>query len=337
MGNRMSILDTTLYCGLSGKLSEEHGAGRAAAQSTAFHAKLANVDGWQELVAQLTEKERAEMDTWNAPSTWEPHDGVSLEYAHARLEVEIYLHSNMSGSTTGKPSQNIISTGHPDMFWAPNGWGTQRIYVGDCKRTRFTSHVESLQLHAYGWALADMFGADEYCTGIWVFDENQWITGPVVDVYSEDGAAIAHKVETAIRNSNATPVMGPHCQDCYGRMHCPEYLLPGAALLRSKPDAISALTEPGGITRENQLEVLQAYQGAKVIVEMMKSAIEASVVALGPIADGEGKEYRQVMAKRGRVSFDAKTFEKDNPELYKQYARTGAPHSMGYRWCKEDK
>jgi hypothetical protein len=314
----MSSLPTTRYCGAAGRLNAEHGSGRAAAMSSALHARLGGADNADALWARLSEAERAEVDSWKSPEPFEL-DGRTYEWADATREDLVEL---------GLPNGQM-ATGHPDAFWfAPDGG----VIVADLKRSRWTTEdgPESLQLIAYALAVLKPDTPWLIC-GIWSLTEGGWQWGARVDLTGFASASLYETVAAAALSDPEVYSTGPHCQRCYGRRFCGEYLLPVA----HPESAIAVLREPGQLVSADQvLRLHRLRERLTEVLDVAKSTVEAWVVQNGPLPDENGgKVLRQVMTGPG-TSVDMKALEAAHPDIVAKYSRTTPPRSNGFRWAK---
>ena len=346
-GNRMSSLPLAEVCGEAPRLSERHGSLLSGVQSTAFHALCAGDENADDLVAALPEKERLELRTWHQPTTTQPLPFADHElwYDSAKHEVELHLDRDMQ--YTEDPLE-IWSTGHADAVWEsidliPPGaevdeWGEEEtlriVPVGDLKRSPWTSHVDSLQLHAYGLAAAKRAKADGYVCGIFVLKTGEWRWGTPVLLASIEAASIERRLKNAIAN-DGPPVRGSHCDDCFNRPRCGEYLAPATAMLADgdpswTDEDLIAICTPDGITDENAVRILELSQAAKELHTLIDDALRY-YARTNPIASG-GKVWGP--GKPGTVKrIDTESLTRDHPELVEKYVKS-YPRRGAYRWRK---
>ncbi len=304
---RMSSLPLSQFCGASAALSAQHGAGRAAAVSTAFHARCAGSLDAPKLLALLTDEEREELEGWHVPPDV-VLEGIVLRYADAEKELELAL------NRFGQPCepQDAITVGHLDFAWVhrfeghpdPGQTHARYAYVADIKRSRFTSTdgPESLQLHAYGWAFAKQNECEAYCTGIWVATDGEWQWSSEMVVFGTERAnLIWERLRHAAENNTGEYATGPHCNNCYARLHCQEFLVPAAALVRAglpTQDEI-VLLEPAAAGA-----LLQKVDAASAMLEALKKTMKAAVTSgKMSVTNGNGKKWVPVMHK-GKESLD---------------------------------
>jgi len=332
MGNRMSALATSRFCGRAAELSV--GAGRAAMMSTVFHARCANPGNYYD-EACLTPEELETIGTWQPPADTSftfGKDTFTLRYKDAVKELEVALTDTAGACSADDPRS--ITVGHLDMAWRidlPDG--RKVAYVGDIKKTQWTTldGPESLQLIAYAFAFAALEGCDAFCCGIWQATEGQWHWGEVIDFDSEQAGKLWDEVKHAASNVGGDFATGPHCSGCWSRLRCPAHLLPPETFVGT---SLECLAEGAERTHENMLQLLTLKQRAADTLKVIDSELKAFANAHYGIKDGNGKVWRAVICK-GRETFDSKRALEVNPEL-QVYMRQGGSYET-YRWMKESK
>lgn len=281
----MSMLPITQYCGMAGQLAVGMGAGRAAAMSTAFHAKCARIGGlptaetterewiFQRAWALLSDSEKEEVRQWKLPD--DVTVGlVDLKYADAEKEIALGLDD--FGYHTDDPAQ-ALTWGHMDYGWveplfaaADRETHTGKVaFVEDIKKTVWTTKEgpASLQLHAYGRAYALKHGCSHYVTGIWLATEgrhmwsNEW-----VELDSARGEEIWDRIYHAAKNTGEFAT-GDHCDGCWQRLHCSQHVLPAALA----DTYLAPIAEGHMPTDEEAAEMLiRAKRG----IEVLEKAVE---------------------------------------------------------------
>lgn len=302
---RMSSLPLAEKCGQAASLSARHGAGRPAAMSKAFHAKCAGSPEAFRLIGTLSHAEREEIAEWKSPADALVNGWCVLDYASAVKELEVGL-DHFGGYTDTE--EGALSWGHLDFAWVREVDELRVAFVADIKKSVWTTQdgPESLQLHAYGLAFAQKTDCEAYCTGIWAAKEGVWqwsqdivvLGGPKAE---ETWARIAH----AASNTGEAGT-GRHCDSCFGRMHCPEYLLPAAVI--DKVAETVAIHDPKalgelGLTRAELLRLLNWSKRAQDLGEAVEKTLREAVRrGLVVIEDG-GKVWTPVDMP-GRESMD---------------------------------
>jgi len=309
----MSILPVTQYCGLAAKLSEEHGAGRAAAISTVAHARAAKDERYEELYAALSDEEQLEVASRVDPAEIS-YEYVTLHYEDAVTEQEVYLYKDgmVPLDGIGEP----ISIGHVDMFWN-DGF---RLYVMDIKASRWTvpEGTRSLQLHAYALGLCDSLSINEYVVGLFFSEDGAYAwSDEVVDVLSERGMALRKRVEAAAMNTVGEANHGSHCRSCYARLHCPEHALAGTSV-----EALESLVSQK-ITPESAAKALDWLDATKDVVKRVEATLKHYAEESGGVRCGDGKVWASTVCS-GRMGVDLNLLRKKYPEVYEDVYRKGS-------------
>jgi hypothetical protein len=226
IGNRVSLLPITQFCGLAGRLSEQHGAGRAAAMSSAWHAQAAGADDAPAKLARLTPAERDAIAAWRKPDPVSVL-GHTLTYEAAVKEQPVGLTPSGEWADDGE----VITCGTLDFAWVvehSDPFIGRVAVVGDLKKTQWASSgPDSLQLLTYGYAWAKKHGCRAFMTGIWIIEDAEWQWSQ--EVYELDSFTeldLFYRIKEAALNTGTDASFGEHCGSCYGRLHCPEYTLP---------------------------------------------------------------------------------------------------------------
>lgn len=329
--NRMSSLPMAQLCGLAPRLDSPSGI--AAAQSTAYHARAARQKDALELMARLPDDVRAEAMAWPLPQETEVL-GRKLHYDDATYEACVGLTADLEACAIDSPA--CASPGHVDAYWDPFDYeGHSIVPLVDLKRSRYTATLSSLQLQAYGWALAQLCGADGYVAGIYVISDAtwRWPKAPVV-LADLDTLPLAAKLQAAVTNTSGEAVMGPHCTECYSRAKCPAHLLP----------AVAATGEEGGVYRSiaaNGIDSSNAGQGVlmldslKTLAKRLEESLKAHVEANGPVVLG-GKQWSKCGGGKPGTRLDAKSLQRDYPDLCAGYLRDYET-PPAFRWSNAPK
>lgn len=326
---RCSALSIARYCGAAPRLAARlNVGGRAAAMSSAFHAKAANVDGWRVLYENLTEEERSEVDNWVTPEPLEiPGWGV-VKYQGARHEAPCGLNKFGGFVEYGDPA--AITQGTADMVWTVETVDTGcLVVVGDIKKSRFTTSdgPKALQLLAYAYAFAAKYKATAIICAIWISEEKRWQLGDVIDMDSDAAADAWRAVKSAALAEDAYNT-GGHCRECYSRLQCPAHLLPV-----SDESALAVFAKPGGLTAENAAKAVHVVQAMEDALEAAKDTLKAYAQQHGGIKDeATGRVWKPVMVK-GRPSLHRESLEAAHPGLLAMFTRSGAPYPQ-FKWVK---
>lgn len=320
-GNRISLLPITRFCGKSGVLSEEHGAGRPAAMSTAFHARMADPssEDTRRKLLLLTEKERQDISLWKKPADVPIWGGQILSYSTAEKEVPVAL------SQAGDFVENgeCLTSGTLDMGWVLPGV----VYVGDIKKSRWTvDGPDTLQLQAYAWAYARKHQRTRFATGIWIAEEGEWQWSEEVDMESFKGLETWELIAHAASNRDPEARTGPHCSGCYARLHCAEHLAPAALAETWLAPATKGEIEPGEL-----VSMLLVAERVQALIERVKEHAQIAVDRGVELRAPDGRVYKAIHCK-GRDGFDYPALLRDHPEMNKYFFK-GKPYFQ-HRWSK---
>jgi hypothetical protein len=298
--------------------------------STAFHALCDGGPDGKKKLALLSEEEREKIEQWYKPT---PLDalGFSLEYAAAQTEIEVGLSPDGNFCTDAEKAMTI---GHCDMYWVVQvdlGDGTlvKCVVVGDIKKTRWTTPdgPASLQVLAYGYALAQMVGADAFVPALWLAEEGEWVVGKTVGMFDLGTAELWELIRYAATNDSAEFSSGPHCKECWSRLNCPKWMV------RYDDSLAVPGTVDGDLTPASALGLLL---GAKQMEETAKAAkeyLQAWVDRNGPVPDGNGKHWAPVSTKGRESGMTPKELRERMGEAAKHYIKRGKPGTQ-YRWVK---
>lgn len=322
-GVRVSLLPTSQYCGLAAQLSEAHGAGRAAAMSSAFHAQQAKAPDAKEKLARLTPKELDTISGWQKPSDVTVNGHV-LTCDAAEKEQPVGLDKDGNWQDSG----DVLTCGTLDFAWVHEG----TAYVGDMKKTRWASTgPDSLQLLTYGYAWAQKHKCKAFCVGLWIIEDAEWNWSPTV--YDMTSFEVALDLWAAIRaaaeNNDGQANFGEHCGNCYGRLHCPEYTAPAALA----DTILSPAAVGGAIDDPVKLGELLAYcERVKAMIEKVgdhaKEAARRGVKVVHPVS---GKVLSFVQCK-GRESLNQTKLFAAIPEATRFVERGNGYERM--QWSK---
>lgn len=328
-GNRFSSLPIAQYCPHAPRHGAQAGGGRAAVMSSAFHARCAREPGWQDKWHRLTKEEQDEIDTWKKPADiGVPGSNVILRYEDAYLETPMGLDEN--GRFVEKDDPSAIAFGTADFYWVHD----DVVYMGDIKRTEWTTSdgVESLQIVGYAFAAMAKHGAAGFQCAVWSATGGAWEWG---ELYHEDvnmGAmrALWNRVKAAAMHTDGDYAIGAHCKSCYGRTHCPQYLIPPELAETS----LAPFTEHGVVLSNEQAhQLLMLCDRAETVADRVRDLLKHHVRDNGPIVDPVSGKHWKPIQQKGRESFDVARFEREYPGVYEAFTKRGAP-SESFRWVK---
>lgn len=339
MPNRCSSLPIAQFCGQAPKLQATAGAGRAAAMGSAFHARCSEEPGWELRWSRLAEAEQTEILTWHKPTdtVLEVDVGASqpwvrvLRYVDATKEFPLGL--DAAGNFVEKGDPTAVTMGTCDFFWIVDVPNVGRIaYVPDIKRSEWTvaDGPDSLQILAYAFAVMSKFDCDGFVAGIWGAKEGTWWWGPML-TWNHNAPAlmtILRRIVAAGTNDSPDYAVGQHCSGCYGRTHCPAWLLPPELAESS----LAPFTVPGMVTSHAEaVQLVRLVKRAEDTAELASKLLREHVRQHGPIQDIEAGKQWGPITTRGKPSFNKTQFEKDYPEKAQEYITPGAPYEQ-FRW-----
>lgn len=332
---RVSAWPITQYCGLAGKLGSQHGAGRLAAQGTAFHALCSGEDVARAFGA-LTDDEANEVRSWHRPTPLTIEGLGTFRYEIASKEGEVVIDLR-TGKELSQFSEATIRDmrvdgvkGHYDMCWL-HPWDGQSlesgkvVIVGDFKRSHHTK-PESLQLAGYGWALCQKYGARGFIPAIWSYTEGTWAVGARVDLHDDNVAQRLWQRILAAATAEARASTGPHCDGCWSRLHCPEYAAPFV-------EALSDFRERNleNMTNDQAVEWIAKLKAIKELADVMEANLKALSRARGGLTR-DGKRWLPVL-RNGRETVDTNALRAKYPELAAAFTKKGKPYEV-WSWTK---
>jgi hypothetical protein len=323
-GVRISGLPLSQYCGLSAELGAQHGAGRAAALSSAFHAKASASPDAKEKLARLTPKELNEISMWKTPTPVKVA-GKELTYEAAAKEQPVGLTLDGAWADEGE----VITCGTLDFAWdLPE---LDMVAVADMKKTQWASSgPDSLQLLTYGYAWAAKLKRSKFVVGLWLIEEAEWRWSETVyDVGGFDYLDLWERIVYAARNNQGEASFGPHCGDCYSRLHCPEYTLP-ASLADS---VLSPAALGGAIDDPIKLgEMLAFIRRIEPVIERAKEHAKEAARRGLTVTDPTTGETLKHISCQGRESLNQAKLFAAIPDATR-FIERGQPYTQA-RWVK---
>lgn len=259
MSTRFSSLPQAELCGHALTLAAKYPAGsRYTLMGTARHSTATEADR-----EKLTQEERDELATL-APF---PKDVVvPADALYYREEPELALDSE--GRAVRFGSEGAVAQGHPDHVWLYGGVAC----VVDMKPDTERYHPLMLQNCAAGFALANLYGATHMRLGIWGYRDGKlkWNDGGPIALDSPQAAELWRRVLFAATRDREA-ITGPHCADCYQRLHCEHRLLPAA--VGAANGELATMAE-GGHELWSPERAIKAYVTLKALRDIEKNASE---------------------------------------------------------------
>jgi hypothetical protein len=323
------------HCGPSANLSAKHGAGRAAAISSAFHAHCAKSSEAARLFALLTDDEQEEINQWPEPPDVTV-EGTVLRYADAEKELALGLDRF---GFYADPTGPCLTVGHLDFAWVHVAADGHRMaYVADIKRSRWTTPdgPDSLQLHAYARAFCLLRGCTSYCTGIWAATDGLWMwSQEVVELESERGEALLDRILYAAGNSSTEYASGPHCDHCFSRLHCQEFAVP-AHTAETWLTPIAGNLESGlaAMSPEARGEFLLKLKAMKKVIDAAEDQVNAATErGLDFIAGGKRWGMKQMPGRKSIDKARLASFLQGEGIAVTEFDKVGDPYAQG-AWLK---
>jgi hypothetical protein len=329
--HRMSSLPVTQYCGQSPVIRARYSgtAERPAVQSSYFHALCAGrSEEAARLRPQLTPEELEETESWHKPQEcnvdWLERESVSfrLHYDDADKELEVAIRDD--GESCEADDPRVMTVGHIDFAWLRRTPEYNVALIADIKRSAWTvATPNSLQLLTYGWAYSKRVGADGFIPGIWAATEGTWTWGDYVSMHELDNLDLWWRIQHAATNHGPASI-GPHCRNCFARLHCPEWSLPNS---ERSANALAVMQE-SSLGKEPSPEAMADAvlwaQSVKDVADRVLDNAKEYARRGNKITTLDGREFKVTM-RQGRETADLKALKKDlGPEAQK-YLRRGEP------------
>lgn len=336
---RISSLPTAEYCSRVDKIGLDVETTQSA-RSTVFHA-YCDTGKWPVELRNLPDADIEEISKWRIPIPFVYKQGGNvthaLQYQEALREARVALDRDFNPVVIDKSvPQNEIEAKHPevmvvghlDMAWVVG----DLVIVCDIKSSIFAvkDRCDSLQLHAYGLALAILLGKPRYLTAIWdASDGRYYVHDHAIELDSFEAEEIKDRIRRASEERDGGFRTGTHCSGCWKRSHCPAHLvdvpegefsalLSGKAMERDVRDAIVKLKQLGDLTNR------------------IGSSIKDWVSQHGPVRSEDGKKQYQCEMRSGRESLDKDAVQRAlGIESLDGYMRKGKDYPV-FDWRKRD-
>jgi len=143
--------------------------------------------------------------------------------------------------------------------------------------------------------------------------------------------ASAWDVVRAAATNQGQPCVGPHCDRCFGRRWCPEYLLPPEA---AKGDLAPLAREGLALSNAEALAASLAIARGKELLKVAEEQLKAHVRAAGPILDEKGRTWGPCQ-RAGRRTLDAGKLEGALGSLA-PFMKEGEPYEV-WQWSAAPK
>lgn len=322
----MSSLPVTQFCGQSPVIRARYSgtAERPAVQSSYFHAVCAGrSEEAARLRAMLPPEELEETEAWHKPQDAVldyPQGTINLDYASAHKELEVAIRDD--GEPCKADDARVLTVGHLDFAWVREYAGETVAFIADIKRSAWTvTNPNSLQLLAYGWAFSKDVGATVFVPGIWAATEGTWSWGDWVPMNAFDNIDLWWRIQHAATNDGPASI-GPHCKNCFARLHCPEWVFPSS---ERSAGALAILQESALGKEPSAVEMADAVlwaQSVKDVADRVLDNAKEFARRGNKVATADGREFRVTM-RQGRETADIKQLKKDLGDEAQKYLRRG--------------
>lgn len=330
---RCSRLNEAAHCGLAASIDDKE-TNAAALMGDAFHAAVAarfrpTDKAFQEAraiaIGQLGGEHEAEVTEMVArlAAEWSPPED-------ARFEIAIGL--SRMGLATPYEDTSAITRGTADCVWE----GDDEVMVLDFKsgaRAAWNVPIprDNLQLAAYGLAFADALNKPKMRLGLYLAAEGKWLWD-LLDLDSREATELWARVRAAALRDPDEAVTGPHCTECWVRLHCRAHLVPAISTFE-RTLALGPLANGNTpIEPRRLLRMIQACKAMEDLADAGKDWLKAYVKQHGPIVV-EGKQWGPVEQK-GRESTSVKALKDSG--LYDRAVAVGAVKqgapTLTHRW-----
>lgn len=212
--------------------------------------------------------------------------GLLHPHWYRAVQEKISLCDPETGELITEGTPDIAVLAPPDLAVIVDLKKREQWHAG-----RLSAPDENLQLHAYGLAWAIRTGATAYKLALCLFGDGTaellWSQAYPV----ESAKTLLDRVRRICDRRNVSMIggprpratAGPHCLQCYPRLHCPSWTLPA----NDGDTALAPMTQPGGLTPENSGRALQAVLALRDVAERGQEILKAYVAQHGPIVVGD--------------------------------------------------
>lgn len=265
--------------------------------------------------------------------TADPDAADCLRWIRAHVEVlEVQTAVELFDPDTGE----LLTRGTPDMV-GRDPWERDTLLVVDLKKReqhlagRLAPPDDNLQVLTYALAhvlrpgspfkafrVALLLFGEGHAEALWSgsYTSVQWL--PILERIRQ----ITCARET--RNDRTDPVgkAGPHCSECYPRVHCPSWALPA----HQGPSYLEPFTKPGGLSSpEVAGKGLLAIKAMREMADRAEEILQAHRLRNGPGSVLVGDKVWEPVTMPGRRS--ASVVELDRAGL-SQYVKEGRPYQQ---------
>ncbi len=255
----------------------------------------------------------------------DPDAAACVRWLRANLDIREYQQKVELRDETGR----LVTEGTPDIV-GTDTWQPGLLLVVDLKKREQVTYGkipdvdDNLQLHAYAIAHAQRDGFLTYRTCLLTFGEGtaeplwshaygppEW--GPILERIKRISGQSGN-----ISGKDPPGQAGPHCTNCYPRVHCPHWAIPA----HQGPSYLAPFVEPGGLSVETAGKGLLAVRAMRDMCDRAEQALKAFRLANGPGSIVVGDQSWEPVQQQGRRTADLAALERDG---LSGYIRKGEP------------
>ena len=208
--------------------------------------------------------------------------------------------------------------------------------LADMKRSVWTeSNPLNNQNLAYAFAAASKHHCSKMVLGLWHPEEGQWGQwSDFISLVSQEALTLLQRVLAAATNLSEEPCIGDHCNGCYSRKHCPEYMLPPAVLHKESSAVLCQIADQKGeLSMDQALTLRRLYERGKEFLDAIEPVVKDYARENGGIRDEEvGKVWTEI-SKKGSKRPSLKLIKEKYPDVATECTVQGAP-TKAFIWKK---
>ena len=229
-------------------------------------------------------------------------------------------------------TNTVTTEGTPDIVGI-DSWSPDTLVIVDLKKReqliagRLAHIDDNLQLHAYAIAQVLHRAMKSYRTCFLTFGD-----GKAEAIWSRaytcaEWLPILKRIrvicarESQRGDNEPLGKAGPHCTDCYSRVHCRHWALPA----HQGPSVLEPFTRPGGITVENAGQGLLAIKALREIADRAEAQLQAFRELQGPGSVIVGEKTWEPIEVSGRPTADVASLRRAG---LSEYIKEGRPYKQ---------
>lgn len=262
----------------------------------------------------------------------DPDAAACLRWLRAHVHVD-KVQEAVELYPEGPPfSMDFVTRGTPDVVGV-DSWDQTCLVVVDLKKreqylaARLALPDDNLQLHAYAIGEAQRRGYPKYRTALLLFGE-----GDVEALWSKEYTRVEWlPILAEIENICAQEILGhdspptgkagPHCTDCYSRLHCPHWAL----VAQGVDSALEPLSRPAEITPEVAGRAYLALKAHEDRIKRAKEILKGYRLVRGEGSVVVGDKQWGPTQQPGHRTADVAALERDG---LSKYIKKGQPYEQ---------